>query len=97
MTWPLVPFDVDAGRCTDYSFPRWLSEAIAARDAEEAGRKEWIKGVKRRLGLVEIGDEPVLRYRLEMPVPSLPEWMTADVAPGALALPVPDEKRVICD
>ena len=46
---------------------RYWQRATEQREAEERGRLEWITDVKRRLGIVTIG-ERVLPYRLEWPV-----------------------------
>ena len=44
-----------------YRNPRWIRDLIAAAEAEEADRRQWIEGVKRRLGIIEHGDSVTVR------------------------------------
>ncbi|HMH94146.1 MAG TPA: hypothetical protein VK586_24080 [Streptosporangiaceae bacterium] len=45
----------------------WLRRIAAQREAEERGRREWIEGVKQRLGLVVAGDLPAVVVHRDWP------------------------------
>lgn len=46
-----------------YRNPRWIRDLLAVHEAEVTGRRQWIEGVKRRLGLITPEDDAAARVR----------------------------------